>query len=104
MSFLISSGWFTQHPTNHATRDAEWLCAFALLAFAVTLAFPGNSFANPAFAIFRRLGFFATTADLMTAHWQGRPPAEIVLACLGDNISGHLHEELMATDDLVVPH
>ena len=48
--------------------------------------------------------FFATAADLMTAHWQGRPPAEIVLACLGDNISGHLHEELMATDDLVVPH
>ena len=53
----------------------------------------------------RRVGrFFAIAADLMTAHWQGRPPAEIVLACLGDNISGHLHEELMATDDQVVPH
>ena len=57
MTFLISSGWFTRHPTSHATRDAEWLCAFALLAFAITLAFPGNSFANPAFAVFRRLGF-----------------------------------------------
>ncbi len=48
--------------------------------------------------------FFSTAADLLTTHWNGRPPAEIVLACLGDNISGHLHEELMATDDLVVPH
>ncbi len=51
------SGWLTRHPTTHATRDTEWLCAFAMLAFAIVLAFPGNSFANPAFAVFRRIGF-----------------------------------------------
>ncbi len=51
------STWFTHHPTTHATRDTEWLCAIAMVAFAAVLAFPGNSFANPVFVVFHRLGF-----------------------------------------------
>lgn len=46
---------------------------------------------------------FATLADLATEHWAGPPPDEIVIWVGGDLISGALHPELVATDDLTIP-
>ncbi len=57
MSLASLDEWVTRHPSTHATRDTEWLCAFAMLAYAAVLAFPGNSFANPVFVVFHRIGF-----------------------------------------------
>lgn len=51
-----------------------------------------------------RLGrFFSKAADLMTDHWTGKPPAEIVLCLGGDLISGGIHDELLQTNDVSVP-
>lgn len=47
--------------------------------------------------------FFSRAADLMTKHWKGDPPDEIVLALGGDLISGALHQELAETDFPTVP-
>lgn len=53
----------------------------------------------------KRLGrFFAIAADLMTEHWKGAPPDEIVLCLGGDLISGNLHAELEITNAPAVPH
>ena len=51
-----------------------------------------------------RLGrFFSIAADLMTNHWKGEPPSEIVLCLGGDLISGSIHPELEITDYPTVP-
>ena len=51
-----------------------------------------------------RLGrFFARASDLMTKHWKGEPPDEIVLCLGGDLISGNLHPELEQTNFPTVP-
>jgi hypothetical protein len=51
-----------------------------------------------------RLGrFFSKASDLMTKHWKGDPPDEIVLCLGGDLISGSLHPELEQTDFPTVP-
>ena len=84
MRAFLSSGWLTPQPTTHATRDAEWLAAFAMVGFALALALPGNSFANPVFAVFHRLGFTEAlcgtvfgaigTMRLVALHINGRSP------------------------------
>lgn len=51
-----------------------------------------------------RLGrFFSHSADLMTKHWKGPPPDEIVLCLGGDMISGNLHPELEQTNEPAIP-
>lgn len=51
-----------------------------------------------------RLGrFFGTAASLMTEHWHGAPPDEIVLCLGGDLISGDIHPELAQTNAPAVP-
>jgi hypothetical protein len=51
-----------------------------------------------------RLGrFFGTAADLMTKHWIGPPPDEVVLCLGGDLISGDIHPELAQTNFPSVP-
>jgi len=51
-----------------------------------------------------RLGrFFDKAASLMTEHWSGPPPDEIVLCLGGDLISGDIHPELTATNAPAVP-
>lgn len=51
-----------------------------------------------------RLGrFFSKSADLMTEHWSGAPPDEIILCLGGDLISGDIHPELAQTNDPSVP-
>lgn len=47
--------------------------------------------------------YFHIIADLSTNHWHGKPPDEIVVWIGGDLISGALHPELVATDDLTIP-
>lgn len=52
----------------------------------------------------KRLGrFFATAAGLMTKHWKGPPPEEIIVCLGGDLISGNLHAELEITNLPAVP-
>lgn len=52
----------------------------------------------------QRLGrFFSRAADLMSKHWKGDPPDEIVLCLGGDLISGNLHPELEQTNAPAVP-
>lgn len=51
-----------------------------------------------------RLGrYFSKASELMTEHWKGQPPDEIVLCLGGDLISGSIHEELEITDYPTVP-
>lgn len=51
-----------------------------------------------------RLGrYFATAAALMTQHWSGKKPDEIVLCLGGDLISGLIHDELLQTNAPSVP-
>ena len=51
-----------------------------------------------------RLGrFFSTAAALMTVHWTGKKPDEIVLCLGGDLISGLIHDELLQTNAPSVP-
>lgn len=51
-----------------------------------------------------RLGrFFAKAAALMTEHWSGPAPDEIVLCLGGDLISGMIHNELLETNEAAVP-
>lgn len=51
-----------------------------------------------------RLGrFFSKATELMTDHWSGKPPAEVVLVLGGDLISGGIHDELLQTNDVSVP-
>jgi hypothetical protein len=52
-----------------------------------------------------RIGrFFSTAADLMTKHWKGNPPEEIILCLGGDLISGNLHPELEQTNYPTLPN
>lgn len=52
----------------------------------------------------KRLGrFFTRACDLMTEHWLGDPPEEIILCLGGDLISGSIHNELERTDFPTVP-
>jgi hypothetical protein len=52
-----------------------------------------------------RLGrFFSTAGSLMTEHWAGKPPDEIIVALGGDLIGGMIHAELTETNDVAVPH
>ena len=46
---------------------------------------------------------FGIVSSLATEHWTGDPPDEIVVWIGGDLISGALHPELVATDDLTIP-
>lgn len=51
-----------------------------------------------------RLGrFFDKAAALMTKHWSGTPPDEIVLCLGGDLVSGLIHDELLQTNAPAVP-
>jgi hypothetical protein len=51
-----------------------------------------------------RLGrFFSTAADLLTKHWKGDPPDEVILCLGGDLISGNIHAELEQTNYPAVP-
>lgn len=51
-----------------------------------------------------RLGrFFSTAAALMTEHWSGKKPDEIILCLGGDLISGLIHDELLQTNAPSVP-
>lgn len=47
--------------------------------------------------------FFARATELMTRHWKGEPPDEIVLCLGGDLISGNIHPELERTNLPAVP-
>ena len=52
-----------------------------------------------------RLGrFFGNAASLMTKHWSGKPPEEIILCLGGDLISGMIHAELNETNAVSLPH
>lgn len=51
-----------------------------------------------------RLGrFFSRAVDLMTTHWHGDPPDEVILCLGGDLISGNLHPELEETNAPALP-
>lgn len=51
-----------------------------------------------------RMGrFFGNAANLMTKHWHGPPPEEIVFCLGGDLISGAIHPELAETNEASVP-
>lgn len=51
-----------------------------------------------------RLGrFFGKASALMTEHWSGPAPDEIVLCLGGDLISGAIHPELAETNEIAVP-
>lgn len=53
----------------------------------------------------RRLGrFFFKAVDLMTTHWKGAPPDEVILCLGGDLISGNIHPELEQTNLPSVPN
>jgi len=46
-----------------------------------------------------RIGrFFTHAVSLMTEHWKGAPPDEVILCLGGDMISGNLHKELEETN------
>lgn len=56
-----------------------------------------NSF-DPQIAEARLTRVFTVAADLLTSHWPGPPPQRLIVALLGDMISGALHHELVRTD------
>lgn len=58
-----------------------------------------NAF-DPAIAEARLRKVFATAAALLTKHWPGPPPERLIIALMGDAVSGALHPELMRTDKL----
>ena len=65
---LDPAWWLARQPTDHTTRDSEWISSLFMLGFAGILALPGNSFANPVFGPFRDHGFTeALCGTLLTA-------------------------------------
>lgn len=58
-----------------------------------------NSF-DPEIAEARLTRVFSVAASLLTEHWPGPPPARLIIAMLGDMISGALHPELTRSDKM----
>lgn len=58
-----------------------------------------NAF-DPEIAEARLKRVFQTAASLLTKHWTGPAPDRIILAMLGDAVSGALHPELVRTDKM----
>lgn len=58
-----------------------------------------NAF-DPEIAEARLTRVFKVAASLLTEHWPGPPPARLIVALLGDMISGSLHPELTRTDKM----
>lgn len=61
-----------------------------------------NSY-NAAIARTRLGRFFETSGSLMTEHWSGPAPDEIILCLGGDLVSGLIHAELLETNAPAVP-
>ena len=55
---------------------------------------------DPEIASARLRRVFETTAALLTKHWAGPPPERLIVALMGDNISGALHPELARSDKM----
>ncbi|MDO8683959.1 MAG: hypothetical protein Q7N50_10815 [Armatimonadota bacterium] len=55
---------------------------------------------DPEIATARLTRVFQTAASLLTKYWPGPPPDRLIIAMLGDSISGSLHPELTRTDKM----
>lgn len=55
---------------------------------------------DPAIATARLTRVFQTAASLLTKHWAGPVPDRLIIAMLGDAVSGSLHPELTRTDKM----